>query len=279
MRKLISLMRCSWFFRANLHALLFVVIISPTFAHALGLHNSGIQLGLRPYYLLQGMEEGQLRDMLMQCQNGPFRKTDFSLAHRGAALQFPEHSDVAYEAGARMGAGIVECDVTFTKDGELVCRHSECDLHTTTDIVARADLNAKCTVPWTGPDQSPAVQCCTSDLTLDEFRALRPKMDGSNPSATTSDGYMAGTESWRTDLYTGHGNLVTFKESISINQRNGVKHAPELKEATYPDRVNAIFGSQAGYAKKFIDTLVEAGVKPKDVYAQSFSLNDVIYWD
>ena len=34
-----------------------------------------------------------------------------------------------------MGAGIVECDVTFTKDGELVCRHDECDLATTTDIV------------------------------------------------------------------------------------------------------------------------------------------------
>jgi len=34
-------------------------------------------------------------------------------------MQFPEHSNVAYRAGARMGAGIVECDVTFTADGEL----------------------------------------------------------------------------------------------------------------------------------------------------------------
>ena len=53
-----------------------------------------------------------------------------------------------------MGAGIVECDTTFTSDGELVCRHSECDLHTTTNIVATA-LNAKCSVPWTGPGQNP----------------------------------------------------------------------------------------------------------------------------
>ena len=71
------------------------------------------------------------------------------------ALQFPEHTKESYEAGARMGAGIVECDITFTRDGELVCRHAECDLHTTTNIVA-TELNAKCTVPWTGPGSSPS---------------------------------------------------------------------------------------------------------------------------
>ena len=52
-----------------------------------------------------------------------------------AQLQFPEHTKQSHEAGARMGAGILECDVTFTSDGELVCRHDQCDLHTTTDIL------------------------------------------------------------------------------------------------------------------------------------------------
>ena len=56
--------------------------------------------------------------------------------YRGAPLQFPEHTKEAYEADARIGAGIVECDITFTQNGGLVCRHSECDLHTTTNIVA-----------------------------------------------------------------------------------------------------------------------------------------------
>mgnify|MGYP000929389161 FL=1 len=129
--------------------------------------NNSIQLGPRPFYLVDGMDEGRLKDRLTQCKSGPFYRTDFSIGHRGAALQFPEHSDASYMAGARMGAGIVECDVTFTKDGELVCRHSECDLHTTTNIVA-TPLNAKCTTPWSGPNSSP--QCCTSDLTLDEFK-------------------------------------------------------------------------------------------------------------
>ena len=69
------------------------------------------------------------------CSDGPFKKTDFSIGHRGAALQFPEHTRESYEAGARMGAGILECDVTFTKDKELVCRHAQNDLHTTTNIL------------------------------------------------------------------------------------------------------------------------------------------------
>ncbi len=37
-----------------------------------------------------------------------------------------------------MGAGIVECDVTFTKDHQLVCRHAQNDLHTTTNILVNA---------------------------------------------------------------------------------------------------------------------------------------------
>ncbi len=70
------------------------------------------------------MKDSKLKNKLLACSDGPFTKTDFAIGHRGAALQFPEHTREAYEAGARMGAGIVECDVTFTKDKELVCRSS-----------------------------------------------------------------------------------------------------------------------------------------------------------
>jgi len=207
-------------------------------------HDQSVQLGPRPFYLVEGMEAGKLKDRLLQCANGPFYRTDFSIGHRGAGLQFPEHSDLSYRAAARMGAGIVECDVTFTQDGELVCRHSECDLHTTTNIVA-TPLNAKCTVPWSGPvGTHPAPQCCTSDLTLAEFKTLQAKMDASNPGATTAQGYLGGTANWRTDLYsTDRAQVLSFKESIALNQELGVKHTPELKSASHQDRVDAIFGS------------------------------------
>jgi glycerophosphoryl diester phosphodiesterase len=237
-----------------------------------------VQLGPRPFYLVEGMDESGLKDRLLKCEDGPFRRTDFSIAHRGAAMQFPEHSDISYRAGARMGAGIVECDVTFTNDGELVCRHSECDLHTTTDIVA-TPLNAKCTVPWTGPvGPNPAPLCCASDLTLSEYQSLKAKMDASNPAATTAQGYLGGTAAWRTDLYVGQARVITLEESIALNQELGVKHTPELKGATFQDRVNTVFGSQQAYAQKLIDTLRDHGVAPKDAWVQSFNLDDVLYW-
>jgi glycerophosphoryl diester phosphodiesterase len=143
----------------------------------------------------------------------------------------------------------VECDVTFTKDGDLVCRHAECDLHTTTNIVT-TPLNAKCSVPWTGPGSSP--KCCTSDLTLSEFRTLKGKMDASNPLATTAEGFLGGTPNWRTDLYTGRGTLMTLRESIQLNEQNGVQ--------------------------QMIDELKAAGVNPNDVWAQSFNKDDILYW-
>jgi len=235
-----------------------------------------IQLGPRPFYLVDGLDAGWLKTKLSQCKAGPFYRTDFSIGHRGAALEFPEHSKEAYQAGARMGAGIVECDTTFTKDGQLVCRHSECDLHTTTNIVA-TPLNGKCTVPWSGPNQNPAPLCCTSDLTLDEFKSLTAKMDSSNPAATTAEGYLGGTPSWRTDLYTGRGTVMTLRESIALNERNGVKHTPELKGGD-PARIAAIFGGQPQYAQRMIDELRDAGVDPHRVFLQSFNLDDVLYW-
>ena len=71
-----------------------------------------------------------------------------------------------------------------------------------------------------------SAECCTSDLTLAEFKTLKGKMDASNPAAPHAEGYLGGTASWRTDLYTGRGTLLTLRESIELNEKNGVKHTP-----------------------------------------------------
>lgn len=126
-----------------------------------GRRSQSIQVGVRPYYLVQGMDPGKLKDKLLSCQDGPFYRTDFSIGHRGAGLEIPEHTKESYEAAARMGAGVVECDVTYTKDGALVCRHDECDLHTTTNIV-NTPLNAACTIPWSGPTRHRSAARVTS---------------------------------------------------------------------------------------------------------------------
>jgi glycerophosphoryl diester phosphodiesterase len=255
-------------------------------------NSMNIQLGPRPYFLVNNMEAGKLKNRLKRCGNGPFRKTDFSIGHRGAALQFPEHTEESYEAAVRMGAGMVECDVTFTKDKELVCRHSQCDLHMTTNILD-TPLAKKCSRPFTPAQfdasgnlaQKASAHCCTSDITVKEFKSLRGKMDGFNPAATSIAEYLGGTPNWRTDLYSGptSGTLLTHKESIQLFMELGVKMTPELKSAsiTMPyDSDGDGLGdyTQENYAQQIIDEYKAANVKPLNVWAQSFDIRDIRYW-
>ena len=116
-----------------------------------------ITLGTRPYYLLDEMESSELKEKLgesficrcsqfftrdcliyiindifvhlsfMQSEECArtttnFARSDFSIGHRGACMQYPEHTIESYKASALQGAGIIECDVTFTKDRELICK-------------------------------------------------------------------------------------------------------------------------------------------------------------
>jgi glycerophosphoryl diester phosphodiesterase len=239
-----------------------------------------VLLGPRPLYLVDDMDESDLRATLRRCAAGPFERTDFSIGHRGAPLQFPEHTAESYRAAARMGAGILECDVTFTKDRELVCRHSQCDLHTTTNILAVPELAAKCSQPFAPADPQlgtpAAAMCCTSDITLAEFKRLEGRMDASDPAATTVAQYLSGTESWRTDLYSP-GTLLSHAESIALFASLGVKFTPELKAPGVAMPFEGDY-TQADYAQQLIDEYKAAGVDPKDVFVQSFDLDDVRYW-
>jgi glycerophosphoryl diester phosphodiesterase len=248
---------------------------------------TAVQLGPRPFFLVDDMRPGPLKTTLQACarRTSEYRATDFSIGHRGAALQFPEHTRESYVAAARMGAGIVECDVTFTKDKELVCRHAQNDLHTTTDILA-TPLAAKCTKPFTpasfdaaGKLLAPAsAECRTSDITLAEFRTLRGKMDAANPAARTVQEYLGGTAGFRTDLYAGpsSGTLLTHRESIALFKALGVGMTPELKAPSVAMPFDGF--TQDAYAQKMIDEYKAAGVSPRRVWPQSFSKADVLYW-
>ncbi|WP_233054006.1 glycerophosphodiester phosphodiesterase family protein [Motilimonas cestriensis] len=239
-----------------------------------------VTVGPRPLFLVSEMQSSPLKTKLEQCASGPFYRSDFSIGHRGAALQFPEHTKESYQAAIDTGAGVVECDVTFTKDKELVCRHSQCDLATTTNILAIPELASKCSVPFSPADPANGVKatatCCTSDISLAEFKTLKGKMDGSNPNATTVEEFMAGTASWRTDLYSGNGTLMTHAESIALFKAAGVKMTPELKSASVTMPFDGF--TQQDYAQKMINEYTAAGVAAADVYPQSFNLEDVKYW-
>lgn len=191
---------------------------------------------------------------------------------------FQQHTMESYMAAIEMGAGIVECDVAVTKDGALVCRHAQCDLHTTTNILGDATLAAKCTTPFTAASgNTPAtVKCCSSDITLAEFKTLKGKMDASNSKATTPAEYMTGTAGWRTDLYVSgkSGTLVTHAESIALIKKYNRKATPELKTYTAGTGMPTYDEIRAKVAQEYTDASFPAA----NVWLQSFNYPDVAYW-
>tara|TARA_R110001599_G_scaffold127351_1_gene300685 strand:+ start:531 stop:1889 length:1359 start_codon:yes stop_codon:yes gene_type:complete len=251
-----------------------------------------VTLGPRPLFLVNDMSadndhERELKASLLSCaaEQTQWQRSPLTIGHRGAPLQFPEHTLESYIAGAQGGAGILECDVAFTADEELVCRHSQCDLHYTTNIV-ETDLAEKCSVPPAFDEENGElmnaadIRCCTSDITLAEFRSLQGTMEGVNTDATTLEEYLAGTPEWRTELYATRGTLMSHADSITLFQQLGVQMTPELKvpEVEMPFTGNSEGFTQQAYAQKMIDEYKAAGVSPNNVFPQSFNLDDVLYW-
>ncbi|MEZ5501618.1 MAG: glycerophosphodiester phosphodiesterase family protein [Halioglobus sp.] len=240
-------------------------------------------MGSRPQQLVADMENSDLKKKLASCSNGPFTVSAFSIGHRGAPRAFPEHTRESYLAAAAQGAGIIECDVTFTADRELVCRHAQCDLHTTTNILAVPELAAKCSLPFrpavfdkaSGKQLAPATaRCCTSDLTVEEFKRLRGKKDSEFPGARDAGEYLYGAAGEEASS-TATGTLLTHRESIELFKSLGVQMTPELKapEIDMPENF-----TQRDYARKMLREYELAGVPPSRVWPQSFNLDDVRLW-
>jgi glycerophosphoryl diester phosphodiesterase len=244
-----------------------------------------IELGSRPAYLVNDLRDGALKTRLTACLSQPPIRTTFSIGHRGAGIRYAEHTREAYEAGFRMGAGVLECDVTFTKDLVLVCRHSQNDLATTTNILA-TPLAATCRKPFRPAKidangrlvRAASAECRTSEITAAELKTLRGKIDGFNAAARTPeefidirppprDGFEPGTPT---------GELLTHAESIALFSRLGVKMTPELKEPSVRMPFNGM--TRADAAQKLIDEYVAAGVDPGNVFPQSFDIRDVRHW-
>lgn len=261
-----------------MRTILIAATLLATAAPALANGKASIQLGPRPFYLVDQMDESELKSKLNACKAGPFAASNWSIGHRGAPMQFPEHTKESYVAAARMGAGIIECDVTFTKDRQLVCRHAQNDLHTTTNILG-TELASKCTTGFTpaSGDNPASAECRTSDLTLAEFKSLNGKMDAANKQAADADAYMDGTAGWRTDLYATKGTLMTHAESIELIKSLGAKFTPELKSPSVEMPFDGDY-TQETYAQALIDEYKEAGIPASDVWPQSFNLEDVLYW-
>ena len=234
--------------------------------------------------IINKMEKGVLKDKLLACSEKPFSQTDFTIGHRGAKLKFPEHTKESYVAATLMGAGMVECDVTFTKDQELVCRHSPCDLHMTTNILSISALSEKCSEAFSvaefnidGSLLKPAsAKCCTTDITLEEFKRLLGTTENQNIEAKTVEEYTKVDSELYPDIYIQKGTVLSHLESIRLFKSLGVKMIPQIKEAIVSMPFEGVF-TQEDYVKKVVDEYKFLGVDSKNVFIQSSNLNDILY--
>ncbi|MCB1627542.1 MAG: hypothetical protein KDI48_07410 [Xanthomonadales bacterium] len=88
------------------------------------------------------------------------------IAHRGASGDRPEHSLAAHQLAIEQGADIIEPDLVFSRDGELLVRH-DLGLARSTDIAHRPEFAGR-SVAWeAGQDWLAA------DLDWRELQALR----------------------------------------------------------------------------------------------------------
>ena len=88
---------------------------------------------------------------------------------------------------------------------------------------------------------------------------------------------MGGTADFRTDLCATCGTLLTHRESIKLIKKLGGKFTPELKSPSVDMPYDGDY-TQEDYAQQMIDEYRQARVSPRDVWPQSFNLEDVRYW-
>ena len=152
-------------------------------------------------------------------------------------------------------------------------------MYTTTNILV-TDLASTCRVPFTPAAvdahgqrvKAATALCCTTDLTLAEFKRLKGKMEASNPNASTAEEFLGGTPSFRTDLYASGGTVLSHQESIALIASLGAKFMPELNGIDRDSQGNPIVGENQGfgasgldqqtYARKILQEYIDAGIDP-----------------
>ncbi|MGC3958038.1 MAG: hypothetical protein QM813_08905 [Verrucomicrobiota bacterium] len=152
-------------------------------------------------------------------------------------------------------------------------------MHSTTNILLIPRLAAKCSEPFVPADpatkQAARARCCTSDLTLAEFKRLCGKIDGVNAEATRVEDYVRASTAAAADA-PSCGSVLSHDEYIELVDELGRSFTPELKAPVVAMPFHGY--TQETYARAMLAAYEAHGIDATRVYAQSLSLDDIRQW-
>jgi len=205
----------------------------------------------------------------IDANTGPNGLCPVVLGHRGAAGIYPEHTVIAYENGADLGADYIECDVQITKDLHLVCSHEAwikevCNVEKRPEFANRSntynmddddpdfDWNDKGDI---GPN------FFTIDFNVDELKTLLRRQVTPSRNPNFDDKY----------------SFVSFDEYVSIAKSKGVGIAPEIKSPTAINKILAERGKNVTVEDLVLAALSKHGYSGPDdkCLLQSFELSSI----
>ena len=195
-----------------------------------------------------------------------------NIAHRGASGMYPEHTSLAYEKAVEQGADFVECDVSITKDLQLVCTHEpwlsknsnvNCSRGCGPDHEDFSDRLATYVMDDDDPDNAwndhgEITDFFTFDFTMEELKTLRRKQ----------------SYEFRDSRFDWDFTFVSFKEYLDLANQLGFGIYPELKLAAATNKIL----QDRGHSERVEDILVrdlnEAGFETREdaCYVQAFEM-------
>jgi glycerophosphoryl diester phosphodiesterase len=186
-----------------------------------------------------------------------------NIAHRGSCGRLPEHTREAYQLAIDEGADVIECDVTLTKDLQLICSH-EAWLSATTNIAevfGEDRMNAYFVID----SLREITDYFSVDFTLEELKQVRTKQRNSR----------------RDPNFDGLYEMTSLEEYIQIAQNAGrpVGIYPETKDPIWTNSLDILQEANTTFEDLLVDVLHQYGYQePRDpCFIQSFNENSLRY--
>lgn len=140
------------------------------------------------------------------------------IAHRGASGYLPEHTLEAYALAIDLGCDMIEPDLVFSKDGELIVRH-DIYLSTTTDVADHPEFSERKRTHKLHKTPDWFVE----DFSVEELKTLKARQ--AFPG--------------RSKDYDGKFDIITFDEAMALLKRKSAEKkrpigvCPEVKKPGY----------------------------------------------